>query len=181
MSKVLFTIQLHSIVDVITNSSSELFVFGGDEKNTVVSIISELYPDYTREYDELKDVKHFSIAELDDFLYWHLGRSSYSWSSRAIYDNPNEYVLLSGFTFDELYDTSVQLSNGDEYELRNNIPIDQRTHKYDRSFVTEENKDRVINGIITDVGRFFLYSIDENPNYEFQGKLETIAKRYHLG
>jgi hypothetical protein len=41
MSKVLFVIQVHSLVDVITNSSSELFVLDTDKSLEMVKEILE--------------------------------------------------------------------------------------------------------------------------------------------
>jgi hypothetical protein len=178
----LFIINPHSIIDLITNSSTELFVMKGSEKKHVEEIIKAIYPNYLTEYEPLLDVKDFSIEELDSFLAWCLGRNSCCWDSSVIYNNPNDYVVLSGFKFNEIYNTSKKLSKtNNEYEIRNNLSKEKRKSKYDSCFVTEENKERVIEGIIKDYGRYFLYSIDQNPNWEMQEKIMEIGKRFHLG
>jgi len=41
--KTLFVINPHSIIDVITNSSSELYVFKGKNKETIEKMIEEIY------------------------------------------------------------------------------------------------------------------------------------------
>lgn len=40
----LFVFKIQSSSDVITNSSSELFVFEGNTKNEVISILDSIYP-----------------------------------------------------------------------------------------------------------------------------------------
>jgi len=179
MNKKLIIIAPHSFIDTITNSSSELFIMNNQEKEQLEIILNEIYPNYLNEYEPLKDVNDFSIEELNSFLYWHLGRTSSSWCSKQIYNNPNDYQILSGFTFDEIYDTSILYNN--EYQIRNNILKNKQMDEYDNSFVTEENKERVINAIINDIGRYFLYSIGENPDWDIQEKLMEIGTRYHLG
>jgi hypothetical protein len=185
----LFIINPHSIIDLITNSSTELFVMRGSEKKHVEEIIKAIYPDYLNEYKPLLDVKDFSIEELDSFLAWCLGRNSCCWDSSVIYNDPNDYVVLSGFKFDEIYTiprgsyyTSKKLSKtNNEYEIINNLPKEKRKYEYESRFVIEENKERVIEGIIKDYGRYFLYSINDNPNWGMQEKIMQIGTRFHLG
>ena len=40
---------------------------------------------------------------------------------------------------------------------------------------------KYINGISPKKDMYFLFSIDENPEWEEQEKLELISTRYHLG
>lgn len=49
------------------------------------------------------------------------------------------------------------------------------------SFVTDENREEVINKICPQKDMYFLFSINENPNWEMQEKLMLIMTRYHLG
>lgn len=182
MVKQSIIIKPHSFIDVITNSSSELFVMNNKEQEEVEAILKEIYPDYLSEYEPLQDVKNFTNNELDSFLSWHLGRKSGWWRSGTIYDNKDDYVLLSGFSFEEIYDTSVELSSdyrSSEYHVINNNP--DKSDKWGEYFVTDENREKVINGIIKDVGRYFLYSLGENPDWDMQEQLMLIGTRYHLG
>ena len=53
MKKILFAIKVNNVVDVITNSSSELFVLKGETKNIVEEMITNIYPNYKNEYEEV--------------------------------------------------------------------------------------------------------------------------------
>lgn len=175
MKKTLFAIKIENVVDVTTNSSSELFVLEGQTKEIVEEMISNVYPNYLSEYEPLQDIREMSDEEIQSYLDWHL----YSWNGK--------YEVLKGFTFEEMYELELDKDgnkttdyNGrTNYKLINNNPDPKRP--WDTQFVYEENRQRVINAIESEVGRFFLYSIDENPNWECQESLEMIATRYHLG
>ena len=198
--KQLIAIKVNNVIDIITNSSDALFVLQGKTKEIVNEMIENIYPNYRDEYQELKDIRDFTDEEIDTFLQWHLGRKSSFWSSgelydksfdyvlihgfKELYDKSFDYVLIHGFKFEELYDTNVKLGHyplNSEYKIKNNIPIKKRKSKWDFCFVTNDNRERVIKGIEKSVGRFFLYSIVENPEWEMQEKLMEIGKRYHLG
>ncbi len=182
--KQLIAIKVNNVIDIITNSSDALFVLQGKTKEIVNEMIENIYPNYRDEYQELKDIRDFTDEEIDTFLQSHLGRKSSVWSSGEVYDKSFDYVLIHGFKFEELYNTNVKLGHyplNSEYKIKNNIPIKKRKSKWDFCFVTNDNRERVIKGIEKSVGRFFLYSIDENPEWEMQEKLMEIGKRYHLG
>ena len=145
-------------------------------------MIENIYPDYLNEYETLLDIREMSNQDIDNFLQWHLGRKSSFWSSSKKYVNHSDYTILPGFTFEEIYDVSAGLNSySNEYGIINNIPKNMRKNDWDSMFVTDQNRERVIDGIEKSVGRFFLYSIDDNPNYEKQEELSSIGTRYHLG
>ena len=48
-------------------------------------------------------------------------------------------------------------------------------------FVTDKNREEIINKLCPNKNMWFLFSIDENPNWDMQEKLMNIAERYHLG
>ena len=50
-NKTIFLINVDNHIDLITNSSSELFILKGETKNTVTELISNVYPEYLNEYD----------------------------------------------------------------------------------------------------------------------------------
>lgn len=178
--RILYTIKIDNVVDIITNSSSELFVLEGETDTIVEEMISNIYPNYLREYEELKDIRTMTNREINEFLDWHLGRKSHMWSSNREYTNPKDYVQLPGFEFEEVYDVQKGLKHG-EYEVVDNLPEDEKTHDWDSGFTVDSNRKRVIKAIEETTGRFFLYSIDENPDWEYQEKLSDIGTRYHLG
>jgi len=181
--KTLIVIGVDNHIDLITNSSSELFVLKGEKIEAVKEMLSEKYPDYLKEYEEVVSIDELTNDNLDSFLIYHC--SSHMYPHRK-----EDLPLLKGFTFDELYEAERDYStngpkiswNGEiQYELRNNLPM-STTEKYSpRGFVTDENRERVINAIKETVGEYFLYSSDENPNWEMQEKLMEIGTRYHLG
>lgn len=49
-TKILFEFNIQSITDIITNSSSELFVFKNRELNDLILIISTIHPYWDSEY-----------------------------------------------------------------------------------------------------------------------------------
>lgn len=174
ITKLLFVIQPQSIIDVITNSSSELFVFQGDSKDVIEEMIKDIYPDYENEYAQLESLRDSSVEELDSLMNWFTG----SWIYPARKEN---YRIPGTFTFNEVYEpeSDKPAHNGEiQYRLKRNW---QGESKWDYSFVTAENKDWVLDKLDPDHTMMLLYSLDENPNWEMQERLEQIGIRYHLG
>jgi hypothetical protein len=162
VNKTFFTIHPHSIVDIITNSSSELFVFGGSGKDTVKELIKEFYPDYLNEYEELKSIDELTLDELD--TYFTYACSAHMWPVKK-----HNYPILPGFTFDELYEPIEVGWNGEmQYSLK-------------EDFVTEESKEELIKKLSPNKDMYFLFSKDQNPDWDMQEELMNIGKRYHLG
>lgn len=165
--KTLFTIQPHSIVDVITNSSSELFVGKASSKDDIIALIEEVYPNYMDEY-ALKSLSELNVDELNSYFSYMC--SPHCWPARK-----SQYPVLPGFTFDELYEARETAWNGEiQYELRDN------DNSY--SYVTESNVNEIKEKLRKGSGElFFLWSLDDNPNWDKQEMLESIMTRIHLG
>lgn len=159
MKPVIFTIEVESIVDLITNSSSELFVFEGESKKKVLKLIKEAYPEYLNEYHELKTVDDMSQDELETYIDY-----------QAYYHG---FKPFGAFTQDELYEEDPDFT-WNKYRVKNNIP-DQKWGR----FVTKKNIKWVRDKIDPTRKLFFLFSLDENPRV--QAPLEMIGHRYHLG
>lgn len=175
MKKVIFKIQIDNIIDIITNSSSELFILKGKERETIVELLNEVYPDWRNEYDDVKNITELSANELDTYF-------SYECSPHCYPATKEMYPVLDGFTFDELYETDGKEKawNGSyQYKLKNNKK-DSRS-EWDYSFVTEENREDIINRISPNKDLWFLYSLDENPNWEYQERLMEVGERIHMG
>jgi hypothetical protein len=200
----LFVIQPHSIIDIITNSSSELFIFKGKEKKIIENMLKEIYPNYLNEYEPLLHISEMSAGDLNNFLYYHCNATH--WPTEGKY----EYPLIGDFTFDELYeqDGDIPAWNGQiQYKLRRKqvskeIKV-KKFHDYNKEidpygeenwneeeddelwwvnrFVTDENKKEFIKRIDPDQTMYFLYSRGENPKWEKQEKLMKVGTRYHLG
>ncbi len=173
--KKIIIFNVDNVIDVITNSSSELFVLEAESESIVKEMISSAYPEYLNEYEEIKNIVDLSIDQLDNFMDYMC--HSHTWPAEK-----RDYPVPDGFTFDELYEPESDKPawNGSlQYKLRNNVV--NPTHKWDSSFVTEENKESIIQKLSPKKDTWFLFSIDENPDYEYQEKLECIGTRYHLG
>jgi len=202
--KTLFVINPHSIIDVITNSSSELYVFKGKNKETIEKMIEEIYPNYLREYEPIVNITELSSGELNNFIWYHTQPDG--WPS-----NREDYNLIGDYTFDELYEP-VNRFGRIEYRLKDNRFKKTKIKKFNdfkkndlddpwgeesndnidvidqyelrdwmRKFVTDDNIQEVINRIDPDHEMYFMYSIGENPDWEEQEKLMKIGDRYHLG
>jgi len=152
--KILFKINPHSFVDVITNSSTELFV-GQLPKHELQKMIAKVYPNYLHEYAELKGTRELTNDELECYISYHYDR----WSNRH---QKTLKELIPGFSYEEMYK-----------------PRDEGNYGW--SFVTDETRQRVVDGIDPHGKMFFLFSLDDNPNWEMQERLMEFMTRYHLG
>jgi len=161
MGKKVFMVRFHSVVDVITNSSSELFIFSGNGKNDVTSVIQEIYPDYLNEYAEIKSIDELTVDELNLVMSYLC--SPHCWPAKK-----SDFPIPGDFTFDELYEKDVR---GD-YTLK-------RTEGWD--FVTADNVEWVKQKLSGGANLFFLFSLDDNPEWDYQEKLSMIGHRLHLG
>ena len=155
MGKILFTIKPHSIIDVITNSSSELFVGKSQSKDEIKELIKEAYPAYLTEYCEVKNISELTADELDTYLYYHYD----GWSN---YLQRTKQGVVPGFTKEEMYEVG-------EYGT------------YIKNDFTENNLDKIKEAIDPKNEMYFLFSIDDNPDWDCQENLMDIMERYHLG
>ncbi|WQJ53662.1 MAG: hypothetical protein [Wendovervirus sonii] len=189
--------KIQSFSDIITNSSSELFVFNdGKSAEEVINLLNEIYPEWRNEYElpnKLEDCNDSQIeiyCEYNDWGYYvnlekeryckkHNIAPSYIFMEHAYYDIDiskvefdkndcfaKEHAESYGLTPEEMY------VNWDDYNpFSKNYKNNWLTfsEKYIQIF-KEQHKDEVL-----------LFSIDENPNWDYQEKLMKIAKRYHLG
>jgi hypothetical protein len=170
--KTIFTINVNHSIDLITNSSSELFVLQGQTKEIVEELVRNVYPDYKNEYEDVKHISEMSASDLDNFFSYATG--SHIWPA-----NKNDYRIPNGFTFEEVYEPDGKepaWNKQIQYKVKNNDP----NCKWG-NFVTEENKEWFLNKFDPERKLFFLYSLDENPNWDMQEKLMEVGERYHLG
>lgn len=161
---VLFTLQFHSVVDVITNSSSELFVGLENSKELLISLVKDVYPNYLDEYVEIKNTRELSDGDLSAYIYFHYD----CWSNRQ---QRFIHSVIDGFDYDEMYEKK-------EYDYGNG---EVETYIQIREDFVIDNRDRIIESIDPDGKMFFMFSRDENPDWEKQEQLMLIMNRYHLG
>lgn len=173
---IIYSLKVQSVVDVITNSSSELFVGASINKREMTKLIKSVYPNFRDEYTRVKSINDLTTYELETFIGFFC--SPQQWPAVK-----KMYPILPGFTFDELYEPendAVPAWNGEiQYVLKNNIkyPVSE----YHRKFVTRRNFKEIKNKLDPKGEMFFLFSYDDNPNWEYQNLLSTIMNRYHLG
>lgn len=154
MKKTIFTLNVDHIIDIITNSSSELFVLEGNSFDEVANMIAELYPNYTDEY-ELKSTKELTADELDTYLDY-----------KGYYNGQRELP-------DSIFNIAPELLWKD---WKNRF-----SEKYYYKSLTESGAELVKEKMDPKNKMFFLFSLDENPDWDYQEKLMEIATRYHLG
>lgn len=182
MKKVLFTLNINHSMDLVTNSSSELFVLKGKTKEIVEELLVSIYPDYLTEYYPVKHIDDLTVDELDTFF-------SYLCSPHMWPADKSSYPIPNGFTFEELYEPEVDWKTGEvkppawngeiQYRLKNNVVNPESF--FDRSFITEKNILDIKNKLDPEKNMYFLYSINENPDWDRQEELMLVADRYHLG
>ena len=164
MKKTIFILQVHSVVDLITNSSSELFVGQYDSKKIIIYLIKSIYPNYLNEYSEIKSIDELSVYELEKYISYKYMYSLKYYDLKTgdiVYvDNPD---LIPGFTKEEMF-------NEPEYD-----------YVYIKSHFVKNNHKRIINSLDPERKMFFLFSLSDNPNWDMQEKLMEIMERYHLG
>lgn len=149
----LFVFNVSNVIDLITNSSSELFILSGNNMNEVKSLIESVYPNYLSEYQEVVSIDNISEEELDTYLTYEYN----TWDDRL--------TLSKVFNIDP----NVLYSNYSDFE----------TKKYWHGRISDVGYSLIREKLPKDM--YFLYSINENPNWEMQENLMNIATRYHLG
>ena len=169
MKKVLFTLKVHSVVDIITNSSTELFVGKNQSKETMIELIEELYPNYLDEYEELKSIDDMSLEDIHNYL-WYVC-SANSWPAYK-----SDYYVPDGFTFDELYTPEIDWKTKLPKAPAWNGEIQYQLKKF-----SDKTLELFKKRLDPNKEMYFLYSIDDNPNWDYQEKLMIIMDRIHLG
>lgn len=164
--KVMLVIQFDHCIDIITNSSSELFVLENKEGSIMEELVSSVYPDYKTEYEDpisLYDASEYEFAEYmnRDFLsdYWDRDEK-----------DPSDYKLIPGMTFDECYEVS-QWQSG-----RGKLSYDIKS-----SVIASENREKILSIIDPNKKIYLLFSHNQNPNWDNQEALMSIGTRYHMG
>lgn len=175
-NRVVFVFSIQSVSDVITNSSSELFVFEGNSKKDVIEILDTMYPTWKDEYIEPSEVGEFDDEGIVDFLrFTHKLRSfdehmisNYSFLTLKKNKTLECCKLAKQFKLkpEEAYTNWDILGTDDSYE--NSIP--KPSEELIKRFREYAKKNKIV----------ILCSIDENPDYHYQDLLMEIADRFCL-
>lgn len=151
--KKIFEFNVDNTIDIITNSSSELFVLKGETKKSVEEMIRSVYYNFENEYI-LTSLEDANTDQLNSYI----------------------YAVLKGYHEDEFFlcrklnvRPDVLYKNFGSYGITSNWIEDY----------SEEGKKIIMNFVPK--GTYLLFSIDDNPNWEHQEDLQSIASRYHMG
>jgi phosphoglycolate phosphatase-like HAD superfamily hydrolase len=163
---------IDSVVDIITNSSSELFVLDKLSKLEAEESVAKVYPMFKQEYRPVMGIDELDNDELCSYLsyaydFGHMWSVRRSEAERALENSGLDIPFDMVF---EANDMTESIARHGELTY---------TTRYD--FVTDANRDRIIDMIDPDRQLWFMYSIGENPNWDMQENLMQIATRYHLG
>lgn len=174
----LFVFNVQSVSEVITNSSSELFVFEGNTENEVISILDSIYPNWRDEYDDPKKVADFSKEEIEDYLYNINVLDSWIWDdSKFLEMKKNESFRCCDLAKELGLSMTEAFDNWDDWDLtdRKNKSWEDRQLKLSDKFI-EKFKESA-----EKENTYALYSYDDNPLWEYQELLMEVAERHHLG
>lgn len=152
MKKILFTFVVDNTIDIITNSSSELFVLEAQSEEHVKEMIREVYPNYLSEYEEVVSISTCSNGELGTYVDNEFG----DWDDKMRISN--HFNILPEIMYENYH---------------------EHMNKYWYPRISDEGYRLIREKLPKNL--YFLYSSDENPNWDFQEKLSDIAQRYHLG
>lgn len=169
--KTIFSINVDHCVDIITNSSSELFVLEGATKDIVEEMIKEVYPNYLDEYEPVVALRDASPDQIDTYFDY----KNYSWSSN--------YHLSKEQRRQNEIDSARNLA--EEYNMTPEEFYRDWKKSIDSEWVWLKKTDEALKKIAEKIDpqgkMYMLFSIDENPNWDYQEKLMYVAERYHLG
>ena len=163
--KVLISFQIDNVVDIITNSSSELFVLKGEEKSIIEEMIKNVYFNYESEYT-LEKLSESSKQTKQSYIDWVYPSNDYN------YRETREDKIK------RLRNEAKSFNMKPEKFFTN---WDERNDKYFYPNRSKKANKKIIKKLDPNKNIYCLWSKDENPNWEMQEKLMEIGTRYHLG
>lgn len=197
MKKVIFVFSLQSVSDIITNSSSELFVFTKETSvEEVKSVLDNIYPNWRKEYYDPQLLKDVSDDDLDTYLdyaryynmhdynrsYW---REDYGdpvvWAKKqaATYKKKMVKFFKDTFNIDVKFD---ELFEKPDETYKQFLPHYLEQFRGMSLFWYPKIKESMYPFLRENISeRVLLFSKDENPDWDYQEKLMEVAERYHLG
>ena len=174
MKKILFTISVDNTIDIITNSSSELFVLNGETLNSVKELVESIYPEYRKEYEEIVALRDASDSDVDTYV---------SWIEDSSYDRW-DYIIGMSKEKRKQYNIQEDTKQAQKYGLTPEEFFknwDDRNNEYYYSRISSKGYDAIRKTLDPNGKIFLLYSIDDNPDWDMQEALMSIGIRHHLG
>ena len=178
--KQLITVKIQSFVDVITNSSTELFVADtNNDVEVVLSILQEIITKYNNLYDTNYDMSMFGIVKkfkFNDYINWLLSKKNEDHINDELFDNVNGW-----FTFkynNELYLDVLRkdLIVYGGYKLKNDFLHEKFIEDCGYKHGLNPKCDEYLNNIIKDIKNDDLdkpYWWDEPYNYNYYRAVEV--------
>lgn len=177
--KTLFSFNVQSFSDVITNSSSELFVFGANSTEEVKQMLDNIVPGWENEYEPPIKFSDMSPELQGEYI---------SWVNDDLYFDEYKYKSIEGFNqaiirkYHKLTclpksEIPKLFENWNQCELNDNTKFTYYFFRLQLSeFGLKVFKDKYCDDIC-------LWSIDENPDWSRQEKIMDWCggRRYHLG
>ena len=183
--RILFQFNIQSVTDVITNSSSELFVFNKGSKEEIINLLNLIYPNWRDEYQEPISLGEMDEEELEYYFSciqpfnYHSNETKYSTHQTylATTFNISPKILYSNW---DIFDPSIKFPRKDDYKTDEDW--EEAYEKY-RNIAHVQLADNWMDLIKPklDLDTICLYSKSDNPNWDYQEILEGFAQRYHLG
>lgn len=198
--------KIQSFNDIITNSSSELFIFSENNYKDVADVISELdsiYPSWRSEYEDPKKIKDATKNEIETLIgysgyYDIFGLIDFSncelkyYSQKKYHDDEHCSSYFFSFNDFDKNDSALRrfaeswgstpeelFSNWDKF----NPFVDYQRSDFEKKFSAWVRiSDRFCEIFKEKFGEnTLLFSIDDDPDWEYQEKIEDYATRVHLG
>ena len=178
--KNLFAIKLHSYIDIITNSSSELYVC---DKSASVESIKQLLESLCAKYNvsyysTFSDIYIIDETNIDDFIEDYV----FGWGVEPVGESFGLHDFWDLYrTAEHLYPFKYPYNENEEY----NSEISDKREAYYKKVVDEEtmalknNSDRIQKLL----GTICIFSADDNSiPWEMMEELSDLnMNRYHLG
>lgn len=152
--KTLFVFQIQSFTDVVTNSSSELFVFTGTTE-VVSDILDSNVPGWEHEYDDPQSVQDLSPSSLKTYLSYAYDNHDWNWDNKRITRETSRQTRWA---------REFNIDPNDLYE--NYKEWDPNSEKWEISQLQlKEGWDKLIKQKLNP-NLVFVFSKGENPNWE---------------
>lgn len=167
--KTLFVFQVQSFTDVVTNSSSELFVYTGTERE-IEKLLNNTVPGWEDEYYSPVSLDNISKDDLETYM--NHAYDTYDWNSwdRVITrENSNQTRWAKELGIDP-------------YQLYSNYNIwDPSSKDYKISYLRlKDGWDKLVKEKLPK-NLVFVFSSEENPDWDRQETMMDYGTRYHLG
>lgn len=167
--KTLFVFQIQSFTDVVTNSSSELFVYTGTPE-VITDMLNSQVPGWDNEYCDPLSVQDLDSGNLQIYLSCAYDNYDWNWHNKQITRETSKQThWAKEFNIDpnDLYENYKEWDpNSEKWEI---------SHLQLKAGWEKLIKEKLNPNLV------FVFSKYENPDWERQEIMGTFGTRYHLG